>query len=342
LRACNKTARLENPIGSISTLATSGRRFFDILTKSSVTSLSVVACALAIGHYGTALSDEAPMARKPTLTLDALQTLGPEVLARLVLDEAETNASFKRRVSAALAGQSGPEAIAKLIDRRLSGLDRARGFVDWDRARAFRDDLQSLVATIAKDLGPVAPTLSVDRLLRFIASHEKVFERVDDSSGRVQDVYYTAIAAMGDLTERLSEADAGLLPEKIMDALGETTHGYLIEVANAVVPHLPTPTLAAWDIDLGERIVERHAAETLQRQAGRWFYSMTDQWRDIRQAIAAARGDLDGLIVLETGKAPHAQDTLGIAARLLDAYSGASGHSFRQHQATYSGVSGHL
>jgi hypothetical protein len=27
---------------------------------------------------------------------------------------------------------------------------------------------------------------------------------------------------------------------------------------------------------------------------------------------------------------------------VLDAYSGASGHSFRQHPATYSGVSGHL
>ena len=65
------------------------------------------------------------MARKSALSVENLSALGAEKLAELVLDEAQANAGFKRRVNAALAGQSGPDAIAKLIDRRLSGLERA-------------------------------------------------------------------------------------------------------------------------------------------------------------------------------------------------------------------------
>lgn len=99
------------------------------------------------------------MARKPALSIDKLSELGPKKLAQLVLDEAERNAGFRRQVKAALAGKSGPKAIAKLIDRRLSGLARARSFIEWDKARAFRDDLRSLTDTIESELGPAAPAL---------------------------------------------------------------------------------------------------------------------------------------------------------------------------------------
>ena len=52
------------------------------------------------------------MARKPALTIDTLKELGLGKLAQLVLSEAEQNTNFARLVSAAFAGQAGPEAIA--------------------------------------------------------------------------------------------------------------------------------------------------------------------------------------------------------------------------------------
>lgn len=159
------------------------------------------------------------MNRKSALSADKLKDLGADKLAQLVLEEAERNAGFRRQVKAALAGQTGPEAIAKLIDRRLSGLERAKSFIDWDKARAFRDDLRSLTGTITSELGPASPALAVDRLLRFIATHEQVFERVDDSSGSIQDVYYQAISDTDDLAAKLSGPEADLLPGKIMAAL---------------------------------------------------------------------------------------------------------------------------
>jgi hypothetical protein len=258
------------------------------------------------------------MARKPALSIDKLNDLGVDKLAQLVLDEAKRNAGFRRQVKAALAGKSGPEAIAKLIDRRLSGLERAKSFIDWDKARAFRDDLRSLTDTITAELGPVAPALAIDRLLRFISTHERVFERVDDSSGSVQDVYYQAIATTGDLVQNLPGPDADLLPARIMAKLGESTHGYLTDLTIVVAPHLPKATLARWDTDLKDAIAERQARDSIQKPGG-WFYSMATQWAEMRQTIASARGDIDLLIALETKKRPHMQDTLGIAAQLLDA-----------------------
>ena len=258
------------------------------------------------------------MARKPTLTTGKLEELGIGKLAQLVLDEADRNPGFRRQVKAALAGTSGPEAVAKLIDRRLSGLERARGFVDWDKARSIRDDLRSLIDTIAAELGPTAPELAIDRLLRFIATHEHVFERIDDSSGSVQDVYYQAIETVGELTQKLSGEDIQQLPGKIMASLGESTHGYLCDLTETVVPHVPKETLADWDAELAKAIEQRQTEEA-DRKPDRWFYSMTSQWEDMRQTIASARGDLDLLVALEQKKPPHIQDTLGIASQLLDA-----------------------
>lgn len=258
------------------------------------------------------------MARKPSLSTDKLKELGADKLAQLVLDQAERNTGFRRHVKAALAGQNGPEAIAALIDRRLSGLERAGSFVDWDKARGFRDDLRSLTRTIVSELWPASPALALDRLLRFIATHERVFERVDDSSGSIQDVYVQAIAEAGDLVEKLSAPEADLLPDKIMAALGESEHGYLADLTGVVVPLLPQDTLARWDADLAAAITERKAAEA-KRRSGGWHYSMTSQWADMRQSIAMARGDLDLLVALEAKKHPQMQDTLGIATRLLEA-----------------------
>ena len=259
-----------------------------------------------------------PMARKPVLSPDKLKDLGADKLAQLVLEEAERNTGFRRQVKAALAAKSGPEAIAKLIDRRLSGLARAKSFIEWDKARAFADDLRSLTDVITAELGPAAPALAIDRLLRFIATHEQVFERVDDSSGRVQDVYYQAIHATGDLAPSLSAFEADTLPEKIMTVLGESVHGYLADVTKAVAAHMPQNSLARWDSDLKDAIAGRQAEEAVRKSDG-WFYSMTSQWAAMRQLLASARGDLDLLIALELKKKPHMQDTLGIAAQLLEA-----------------------
>ena len=258
------------------------------------------------------------MARPPVLSTDALAALGAGKLARLVMAQAERDDGARRQAEAALAGAAGPEAVATLIDRRLAGLARQRRFMEWNRTRAFARDLEAIVDAVTDELMALAPAMALDRLLRFIATHEAVFERIDDSSGHVQDVYHQAIAAAGEAAQRLPPEEAALLPGRIMDALGESTHGYLVQVAEAVAPHLPPEALAVWDADLAAAIAARRAEEASRPREG-WQGTMTSQWSEMRQIIARARGDLDLLLALEDARPPHMQDTLGMAERLLDA-----------------------
>ena len=103
-----------------------------------------------------------------------------------------------------------------------------------------------------------------------------------------------------------------------MAALDESSHGYLVEVTEAAAAHLPSSVLDAWDTELASRIAKRDAEERSQA-TGRWHSSMTSQWREMRQIIAGARGDLDLVMRLEREKPAHTRDTLSIAARLLEA-----------------------
>lgn len=254
---------------------------------------------------------------RTSLNAAALAALGPEKLARIVFDEAEQNAAFRKLVMAALAAVKGPDAVAKLIDRRLSALKRARGFIDWDKAKAFQLDLTATVRTISDELGDIDPDSAVERMLRFIATHESVFERVDDSHGRIQGVYETAIVDLGELAPRMAEDRRRLLPELVMAALGESTHGYLVEVAEVIAKHVPDDALQAWDWRLASMM--NQSSQTTTRGPDRAQQTSIGQLRSLRQAVAEARGDLDGMIAIEAAKHPNIQDTLGIARRLLNA-----------------------
>lgn len=159
--------------------------------------------------------------------------------------------------------------------------------------------------------------MGMERLLRFLGTHEGVFERVDDSGGRVQDVYRGAVDAMAALAPRLSTDEADALPEAVMARLGGTGYGYLVAVAQGVASHLPPAALERWDALLATGITE-HAAKASKPDQG-FDRSPVRQWGEVRQAIADARGDLDGFISLEAAKHPNLQNTIQIAKRLLSA-----------------------
>ncbi len=257
------------------------------------------------------------MAGKAAINLDNLTALGAEKLARLVLDASARDSAFKRLVAAALAGAKGPKAAAAVIDRKIGAIERAKGFVEWDRAKTFAADLDMTVKAIVDELGPADPLLAIERLLRFIATHQAVFERIDDSQGRVQDIYETAIDALRPLVASVPEAEREPLPDMIMVALGRETHGYLPMVVSAVAADIPPAALARWDAELAAR----HAAIPGKSDGSRSWTGEAGVSGLVacRQAIAEARGDLDGFIALEEAKHPNLRNTVDIAERLLAA-----------------------
>ena len=238
------------------------------------------------------------MARKAALSLDGLSALGAEKLAALILEETEVNAAFTKRVKAALAGVQGPDAVVRLIDRRLAALNRARGFVDWDKARDFAADLGATVDTIAGELGQHHPTQAIQLLLRFIDTHVTVFDRADDSDGRIQEVYWHAAELASDFVQNLPIDQRDWLPDRLLASLAIDEHGLTDRVCIAVAPLLPAPVLDIWDEHL-------RSIETPENAV-----------TDIRQAIADARGDVDGYLVLESHKPGWRQNPMAAAERL--------------------------
>jgi hypothetical protein len=242
------------------------------------------------------------MARKTSssLSLENLVALGAEKLAQLVLDQTRANAPFRKRVNAALVGARGAEAVAALIDRRLAALEKARSMVAWEKEKEFATDLSATVETIVKELAAADAGLAIERLLRFINTHATVFERIDDSGGRIQDVYWRAAQAAPELATELPEEKRAALVKPLTKSLGVDTHGLGAEVAIALAPLLPEPALAAFDRSLkGE--------------------GDDDRYISVRQTLAEARGDLDQYLALEAQRSEWSQNPLRAAEKLLAA-----------------------
>jgi hypothetical protein len=257
------------------------------------------------------------MSARATLTKEALLALGAERLARLVLDEAGHNGSFKKMVAAALAGAKGPAAVAAFVDRRLAALERARGIIDWEKRRAFATDLKATLATMVSELGGADPAAAVDRIVRFLASAERIFDRVDDSSGSIQTIFHDAAAAVPALAKQMPDESKTVLFERLVKLLSNDGYGLIETVFHDTVPLLPASELVLVDAALAASLQEIGSVlEDSQDWARR---GRRDRVIRARQAIADCAGDVDAFIGLELERPARLSDSLGVAERLLAA-----------------------
>src|SRR3954470_518947 len=105
--------------------------------------------------------------------------LGPERLAVILVELADSNAEAKRRLRLELAAQEGGDSIAAEIGKRITALSSARSFVDWQKRREFVRDLDQQRAMIADRVAPIRPDLALDLMWRFLDLAEPVLNRVD-------------------------------------------------------------------------------------------------------------------------------------------------------------------
>ena len=257
------------------------------------------------------------MARQPALNEEALVKLGSEKLARLVLGEAKRDSAFRKLVAAALAATKGPAAVAAIIDKRLAGLDRAEAFVDWDKAKDFTADIAATVATITGELASADPDAAVDRLVRFLSTANLVFGRIDDSSGRLQDVYHEAAAALPDLIGRLKEVDKASIPDRLFALAVSDDYGFFSTIMPELVARLPAHGVDRWDERLAE--MERSLGPVKEEDKDWKRRAKADRIIRLRQAIADCRHDVDAFIALEKRRSNAHRDTMAIAERLCGA-----------------------
>ncbi|BAU88974.1 hypothetical protein MPPM_0369 [Methylorubrum populi] len=281
----------------------------------------------------SAASTTAPVDAKPrksrstTPTAESLAALSQERLIALILEEIGQSAAFKKRVTAALAALQGPDRVAAMIDRRLSALEKARGYIDWQKRRAFAADLDATLATILADLKPLDPEMALDRLLRFLRSADATLERVDDSNGQVHAVYEAAAEAAAGLATGLSAEDALGFATRALDGLERDGFGLVGALLDDLLPKLPQEALAPLDARLVEAIAALPAS-TRARSDPAAIGPAGQDWERryrrlslnrLRQVIADARGDADAFIALELEMSPERPDRVAVAERLLTA-----------------------
>lgn len=255
------------------------------------------------------------ISRKTTPSPETLAALGLERLTDLVLAETARNPAFRKLVTAAIAGLQGPDAVAALVDRRLTALERARGYIDWQKRRAFAADLDATVSAIVRELTPLSSTQALDRLVRFLAGAAGVLERVDDSTGRVLGIYERAAHEAAAIAASLPGAEAVGFAAGLVAHLAGDPFGMIEALLLTLVPSLPDDALAPLDADLAS------AAEAATPRKDRdWNGEMRlMRLMRLRQALADRRGDVDGYVALEQAVSPERPDRVAVAERLLAA-----------------------
>lgn len=152
------------------------------------------------------------MAARAKLTVESLTKLGAKRLAEILIDETGRNRQLKQAVHMALAAETGSSELAHQVRKRLATLARSEAFVHSEKARELRVELEQLKAAIVDTIGAGNPKLAAELLWQFLDLHASIFERLDDSSGRVGELFRAACPNLGVLLKRAKSKPAELAP----------------------------------------------------------------------------------------------------------------------------------
>jgi hypothetical protein len=128
-------------------------------------------------------------------------------VAELLMEHAEDDPVLARSLRLALAETDGADRLASEVEKRLRTLQRAKGSIDWDKVRPLARELDGLRETIAGPLAAADPHAAVAQMRRFLELAAGLFERSDDSSGSLGQVFRQAGAELGPLWALLPARD---------------------------------------------------------------------------------------------------------------------------------------
>ncbi len=177
------------------------------------------------------------MPSKKTLNAENLAALGAARLAELLMEISTGDAVIKRRIRLELLDAAGPREVAHEIRKRLITIGKARGFVDWTKNAALAADLAIQREMIVNKVAPHDPATALDLMWRFMALAGSVFERCDDSNGRVGDVFRTACDDLCNIAAAASP-DPVDVADRAFEALCANDYGEFDHLIEGLAPTL--------------------------------------------------------------------------------------------------------
>lgn len=250
------------------------------------------------------------MASKTALNAKNLEMLGAKRLAGLVLEVTKGNAEAKRRVRLELAGEAGSSVIVAEVRKRIRTLKQSTSFVEWNKTKALIADLETQLRFITGRIAEKDPTAAFDLIWEFLALSNPIYARVDDSNGRVQEVFHGALEHVVDLASKAAPSPPAIA-QHIIAALPYDEWGYYTPLISDLSDHLRDDGLSILRAYLES--TEGAALPDYTRHAA---YSM----------IADASNDIDAFIALQSKRqitnpevAAHAAGKLIEAGRAEEA-----------------------
>lgn len=286
------------------------------------------------------------MASKTTLNAKNLEALGAERLAQLLIEISTGDAAAKRQLRLALAGTQGPKEAAREITKRLTSIARARTFVNWQNRKPLVKDLETQRRAIMEQVAPQDPREALALLWRFMGLATLVFERCDDSSGIVIDIFHQACADLGEVA-KAAAPEPEALARQVLDALEGNGFGQYDGLIDIIAPALgpegvahlkglveelgrtpvPVPPKSEWQA-VGWGSGGTRYAHEMEERARQSTVEMA------LKDIADVQGDVDGFIAQydpKTRKVPKI--AADIAQRLLAAGRAADALGFIERAA---------
>jgi len=295
------------------------------------------------------------VAAKTALNAKHLEVLGTARLAELLVEISAGNAAAKRRLRLELAAAQSPGDVAKEVRKRLTTIGRSRSFVDWQGVRSLADDLdtqrQAIVDTVAK----TDPQEALDLLWRLMTLASPVFDRCDDSSGRIISGFHRACRGLGEVASK-AKPDPTSLANRAYEALVENGYGQFDQLIQVLAPALGQTGLEHLKqrmIDLSNRPTTKPAksdrVEIGWSSAGPIYADeMAERSRvsTVRLAlteIADLQGDVDAFIDQYEGKtrkvpkiAAEIARRLLTAGRLEEAWQTIEAAEYRRRESSWS------
>lgn len=221
------------------------------------------------------------MASKTTLSANNLKRLGAERLAELLLEISQGDAAAKKHLRAALAEAASSDDLAHVVRKRMQDLARTRTWVEGKKRKALEVDLERLKLLISDKIAVQAPKDALDLSWRFLALAPSVFERCDDSSGRIGDVFARARDDLSTVAQA-AEPDPIALAEQVYASLIDNGYGQYDGLIGILSEALKDQGLVHLKSLFGARRTDR-SLSSWERQT--CIYALQD--------IADAQGDAD-------------------------------------------------
>lgn len=170
--------------------------------------------------------------------LPRLKALNSEVLAQALFDLA--NQTDEAKVVVDRLTRTSDEAH-KSTKRAISALKRSSRFIDWSNIHSFVRKLDNIVEDISQIDASVEQRF--DLICRFFETDQSTFDRVDDSSGYVGDVYrISAQTVFTECAAIVAATNQPLIADELELLLSSNDYGVRDTLLDAVVVHLDDAT----------------------------------------------------------------------------------------------------